>query len=121
MSYCATAHPSLMKKNMGKLVRNLQKPNIHDSIKRNTLRFLQSVDIPSKYEGMIMNTCFDYIENPKEAVAIKAFSLTILGRLAKKYPEIIPEIKLLIEDQAPIQTAGFKSRAKKVLKEISLF
>lgn len=120
MSYCAIAHPSLMKKNMGKLIRNLQKPDIHDSIKRNTLRLLQSADIPLKYEGIIMNTCFEYIENPKEAVAIKAFSLTILGRLAKKYPEIISEIKLLIEDQAPVQTAAFTSRAKKVLKEFNV-
>ena len=119
MSYCAIAHPSLMKKNIGKLVKNLQKPNIHDSIKRNTLRFLQVIDIPSKYEGTIMNTCFQYIENPKEAVAIKAFSLSILGRLAKKYPEIIPEIKLLIEEQAPVQTAAFTSRAKKVLKDLN--
>jgi hypothetical protein len=118
MGNCAIVHPSFMKKNMGKLIRNLQKPNIHDSIKRNTLRFLQEIDIPPKYEGTIMNTCFEYIENPKEAVAIKAFSLTILGRLAKKYPEIIPEIKLLIEDQAPVQTAAFTSRAKKVLKEL---
>ena len=121
MGNCAIAHPSFMKKNMGKLIRNLQKPNIHDSIKRNTLRFLQQIDIPSKYEGMIMNTCFEYVENPKEAVAIKAFSLSILGRLAKKYPEIIPEIKLLIEDQARYQTAAFKSRAKKVLKEFLSF
>ena len=120
MGNCAIAHSSFMKKNMGRLIRNLQKPDIHDSIKRNTLRFLQSVEIPLKYEGMIMNTCFEYIENPKEAVAIKAFSLTILSRLAKKYPEIIPEIKLLIEDQAPVQTAAFTSRAKKVLKEFNI-
>jgi hypothetical protein len=46
MSYCAIAHPSLMKKNMGRLVRNLQKPNIHNSVKRNTLRFLQVTDVP---------------------------------------------------------------------------
>jgi len=108
-----------MKKNIGKLVKNLQKPNIHDSIKRNTLRFLQVIDIPPKHEGTIMNTCFQYIENPKEAVAIKAFSLSILGRLAKKYPEIIPKIKLLIEEQAPVQTAAFTSRAKKVLKDLN--
>jgi hypothetical protein len=66
-----------------------------------------------------MNTCFEYIENPKEAVAIKAFSLTILSRLAKKYPEIISEIKLLIKEQAPVQTAAFTSRAKKILKELT--
>lgn len=118
VSYCVIAHPELMKNNFEKLIANLNKPGIHDSIKRNTVRLLQSVNIPKKYEGAVMDICFNYVASPKEAVAVKAFSLTILGKLAKKYPEIIPEIKLLIEDQFPHQTAGFKSRAKKLLKEI---
>lgn len=121
LSYCAIAHPELMKKNMGKLITNLQKPKLHNSIKRNTVRVLQSVDIPVKYEGIVMNICITYIEDPKEAVAVKAFSLSVLGKLAIKYPEIIPEIKLLIEDHTTFQIAGFKSRAKKVLKELMLF
>lgn len=66
-----------------------------------------------------MEICFNYIASPKEAVAIKAFSLAILGKLAKKYTEIIPEIKLLIEDQVMHQTAAFKSRAKKILNELN--
>ncbi|HET7116559.1 MAG TPA: hypothetical protein VFI29_08720, partial [Hanamia sp.] len=99
MSYCVIAHPDLMKNNFEKLIKNLQKPGIHDSIKRNTARLLQSVNIPEKYEGVVMDFCFKYVTSPKEAVAIKAFSLTIPGKLAKKYPEIIPEIKLQIEDQ----------------------
>lgn len=120
MSYCAIAHPELMKKNMGKLIMNLQKLRLHNSIKRNTVRLLQSVDIPVKYEGTVMDICFKYIEDPKEAVAVKAFSISVLGKLAKKYPEIIPEIKLLIEDHASFQTPGFRSRAKKVVKELML-
>ncbi len=118
MSYCVIAHPEFMKNNFGKLTNNLKKTGIHNSIKRNTVRLLQSIDIPEKYEGEIMEICFKYVESPTEAVAVKAFSLTILGKLAKKYPEIIPEIKLLIEDQIPHQTAAFKRRAKKVLEEM---
>jgi len=118
MSYCVIAHPELIKNNFEKLIANLNKSGIHDSIKRNTVRLLQSVDIPKKYEGAVMDICFNYVASPKEAVAIKAFSLTILGNFAKKYPEIIPEIKLLIEDQLPHQTAAFKSRAKKLLNEV---
>lgn len=118
MSYCVIAHPGLMKNNFEKLIKNLQKPGIHDSIKRNTVRLLQSVAIPEKYEGAVMAICFKYVESPKEPVAIKAFSLTILGKLAIKYPDIIPEIKLLIEDQVLHQTAAFKSRAKKLLREL---
>ena len=64
-----------------------------------------------------MNICFTYLGSPAEPVAVKAFSLAVLGRLAADYPEIVPEIKLLIEDQLPHQTAAFKSRAKKLLKQ----
>lgn len=45
-----------------------------------------------------MDICFNYIASPTEAVAIKAFSLTVLSNLAAIYPEILPEIKLLIEE-----------------------
>ena len=50
----------------------------------------------------------------------KTFALKIAStyrKLAKKYPEIISEIKLLIYDQISHQTAAFKARAKKLLKE----
>ena len=120
VSYCVAAHPVFIKTNFSKLLKNLQKPNLHDSIKRNSIRLLQHVDIPGKYQGEVMNICFQYVENPAEAVAIKAFSLTVLGNLAKQYPEIIQEVKLLIEDQLPHQTAAFKSRAKIFLKQTKL-
>ena len=64
-----------------------------------------------------MNICFDYVADVKEAVAVKAFALTVLGNLAKDHSDIIPEIKLLIEEQLPRQTAAFKSRAKRLLKQ----
>ncbi len=63
-----------------------------------------------------MDICFKYVESPTEAVAVKAFSLTVLSNLAKLYPEILPELKLLIEDQLPHQTAAFRSRAKVLIK-----
>jgi hypothetical protein len=116
LSYCVEAHPAFIKKHFGKLVKNLKQPNLHDAVKRNTIRLLQYVDIPIKYQGPVMDICFGYVASPTEAVAIKAFSLTVLGSLARQYPEIIPEIQLLIADQLPHQTAAFKSRAKAFLK-----
>ena len=65
-----------------------------------------------------MDICFKYLGSPKEALAVKVFSMSVLGNLAKKYPEIKSELKLIIEDQLPEQTAGFKSRAKKVLDQL---
>lgn len=115
LSICVSRHPQLVAGHLDSIVRNLNKSGIHNAVKRNTVRLLQFIDIPEALHGTVMNKCFDYVADPKEAVAVKAFSLTILQHLAKQYPEIIPEIKLLIEDQLPNQTAAFKSRAKQAL------
>ena len=44
--------------------------------------------------------------------------MTVLGNLVKKYPEIKNELKYVIEEQFADQTAGFRSRGKKILKAI---
>ncbi|HRP56492.1 hypothetical protein [Agriterribacter sp.] len=118
LSYCVAAHPHLVKKHLKKIIRNLKKPGIHNAVKRNTVRLLQDIDIPQSIHGDVLDICFKYVADPKEAVAVKAFSLTILSRFTQQYPEIIPEIKLLIEDQLPHQTAAFAGRAKRVLIEL---
>ena len=118
LSYCVEAHPTFIKKRFGELIKNLQKPGLHNAIKRNTVRILRTIDIPKKYQGEVMNSCFQFVESPTEAVAVKAFSLNVLGNLAKLYPDILPEIKLLIEEQLPNQTAAFKSSARHLLQSI---
>lgn len=120
LGYCVETNPELITPHYPRLIAHLQKPGLHDSVKRNAVRLLQFVDIPEQYQGDIMNLCFQYLENPAEAVAIKAFSLTVLSNLAKQYPEIIPEVKILIEHQLPHQTAAFKVRAKAFLKQTQL-
>jgi hypothetical protein len=102
-----------------KVLKALEKPGVHDSVKRNSIRFLQYVDIPKRFHGQVMDVCFRYFSSPTEAVAIKAFSITVLQKLAKLYPEIINEIKLVIEERWEYETPAFKARAKKLLKEFS--
>jgi len=118
LSYIVDKHPGLIKKHFGKLIRNLRKPGLHDAAKRNTLRLLQTYPIPIKYRGEIMDTCFRNIESPTEKPAIKAFSLTILHNLSKQYPDIKYELKTVIESRWPYESAAFKSRARKILKEL---
>ena len=118
LSYLVIAHPPLIKKHFAKLVHNLKKTNVHDAVKRNTLRLLQVISIPQRFHGEIMSLCFEYIASPDEPAAIKAFSLTILQNLSRQYPEIRPELKMIIEDKWQHETAAFRSRAKKILKEL---
>jgi len=116
MSYCVIAHPELIKPYFGKLIKLMKQPGIHDAVTRNIVRLLQEIEIPKKYQGEIMTICFDFVSSLSVPVAVKAFSLTILEHLASKYPEIIPELKLIIEERWEHETAAFRQRAKKILK-----
>ncbi len=120
LSYCVIAHPELIKKHIRKMILNLKKQGLPEAVKRNTVRFLQKVEIPASLHGETMNICFRLLWDPQEAVAVKVFSMTVLSRLAILYPEIIPEIKMTLEDQWPDQTAAFKNRARKVIKELGI-
>lgn len=119
LSYAVQMHPELIKPHFGKLLKNLKKPKLHDAVKRNTVRLLQDITVPERFRGALMDTCFGYISSPVEKPAIKAFSLTILHNLSAHYPDIKLELKTIIEDRWEYETAAFKSRARKILKELS--
>lgn len=118
MSYAVEAHPHLIKKHFARLMKNLQRKDIHESARRNTVRLLQAVDIPEKFQGQVMDTCFAIIGDPAEKPATKAFSLTVLDNLSKLYTDIRPEIKAIIEERWDYETAAFHSRARKILKKM---
>jgi hypothetical protein len=115
VSYCVEAHPTFIKRHFSTLLKNIKKPNIPDAVKRNTVRILQCIDIPEEYHGDIMNTCFDFVQSMQEKPAVKMFSLVVLEKLAALYPEIKPELILIIETQMPYESKAFKSRGKKIL------
>jgi hypothetical protein len=118
LSYCVEAFPNLIQKHFSSLIKNIQQQQQHDAVKRHTLRMLQFVEIPKKYQGQVMNMCFDFIQNISEKPGTKVFSLALLEKLAKLYPEIKAELRLIIETQIPHESAGFKSRAKKILGKL---
>ena len=96
------------------LVSNLAN-NIHDAVKRNTLRLLQELPVPENLEGTLANVCFDYLQSNKEPVAIKVFAMTILANLATKYPDLKNELKIIIDDLMQNGSSGIRSRGKKLL------
>lgn len=115
MSNCVKKHPQLIQPYYKRLLDNLEKPGLHDAVLRNTVRLLQDVEIPEAHHGRIMTICFNFVQSNETAVGIKAFSLTILQNLAKKYPEIIPELRTIIEERWEHESAAFRSRAKKIV------
>lgn len=103
---------------LDKILLMAAKPGLHKAIRRNTARMLEHLQLPSKYKGKVLNLCFDWIADPNEKVAIKAFSLTVLEHMLDEYPDIGSELRLIIEDQWHRQTPAFQYRAKRVLLKL---
>lgn len=117
MSYCAVKYPVLIKKHYATLLRLVEQSNGLPAVRRNILRLLdQGPLLPEKYHGRIMAACFKSMEDPREPIACRAFAIGILLKLAKVYPEIVPELKTVAAVILPGAAPGVKSRALNVLK-----
>ncbi|MFN0173252.1 MAG: hypothetical protein ACKVU0_01300 [Saprospiraceae bacterium] len=97
------------------LVANLRKPNLHDAIKRNTLNVFEPLDFPAEFDDDLADLCFGYLADPKEPIAIRCASMTVLEKICRRVPELKSELRLILEEHLDHGTAGFKSRAKKIL------
>ena len=118
LSYCVRRHPELIARYYKQLLDNLGRKDIHVAVIRNTVRLLQDVEIPKKHHGRVMSICFDFVQAPETPIAVKAFSLSILGNLSADYPGIHGELRLIIDDQWEHATPAFRSRARKILKSM---
>jgi hypothetical protein len=83
VSWAARKKPEMVQPHVKDLVAALGKKNVHDAVIRNAVRVLQEIEIPESFHGEVMNTFFQFLENPSTPAAIKAFSLTTLYNLAK--------------------------------------
>ncbi len=116
LSYCVQLHPKLIKPHFTALIKFLYKPDIHDAAKRNILRFLAEVEIPTRLEGKVTDLSFRFLQNHQEPIAVKVFAMSALATVAQKNPELKNEIRMMIEDQLPMASPAFLSRARKILK-----
>lgn len=62
--------------------------------------------------------CFDWLIG-EHKVAAKAFAMTSLYELGKKFEWIHPELKIILHRGYEDGSAGFKSRARKVLDKLA--
>lgn len=118
ISYCVEEHPSLVLPHLRSLLEHLRTPGIHNAVRRNTMRLLQFIDIPKRLHGRVAATCFQYLKDKKEAIAVRVFSMTVLTHIAKHNPGLKNEVRMMIEDEMPYSSAGFISRGRKMLKEL---
>lgn len=108
--------PQLVAPHLEQITQRMVEDGVHVAVKRNVVRILQTAEIPEHLQGRVMDTCFHLLADPKETVAVRCFSMTVLDKLSLIYPELRQELEAILQAQLEQgASAGFRSRARKIL------
>ncbi len=118
LGYCIQRHPDLVKPHLAKLLWYAEQPGVHDAVKRNTVRMLQFIDIPRRYQGHVAALCLRFVGDAEQPIAVRCFSLTVLSNMVQTFPDLGRELRLIIEDQLPYYGPALRSRATRVLLQL---
>jgi len=97
VSICTERNPELIHPFFLKMVNNLE-GEVHDAVKRNTLRIFQFFELPKTLWGKTVDVCFRFLMDADEPIAVKVFAMTVAANICKFEPELKNELKLVLED-----------------------
>jgi hypothetical protein len=120
ISVVAEKRPELLKPHLNKLIDQLPKSEAHPAVKRNVVRLLQFVEVPKRLQGKVFSHCLDLIADPKEPIAVKAFSLTVAERIARTEPVLLGELRMVAAPLAKDASPGIKVRLRGILDQSNI-
>jgi len=94
----------------------------NESAQRSFLRILSLSDIgrvSTKHQGILADHCFTALKSGYSAIAIKAYAMEILYKLAILYPELANELSATINILEGEGSAGIKARGWIILKKLA--
>lgn len=118
LGYCVQQNPTLLKPHFHKFLKLLEQPDLPVGIKRNLYRTLQFASIPKPHQARVLNCALAVLTNRSEPVAIRVFAMTVLHHLTGSIPELKNELIPVLENDLPFASAGYVSRARKILRDL---
>ncbi len=115
---CADAHPGLVRPYIGRMLSRMEEPGVHIAVRRTVVRLLRHADIPHALLGRVATLCFAYLSARDSPVAVRVFSMDVLARIAEREPDLGRELRLIIEQQLPYGSTGYRTHASCVLKAL---
>jgi hypothetical protein len=82
-----------------------------------TLTDMEKLD--SKQHGLLTDFCFTALRSGNSAIAIKAYSMDIIYKIAVIYPELVHELAATINMLQGEGSAGIVARGRIILKRLA--
>ncbi len=119
LSSCYEFHPQLITPWLPALLKKMQEPDVHDALKRNVARLFECIDIPKPLLGTVVSLCFDYLNAVDAPIAVKAYSMSVLARVAEQEPDLKHELQTAIELMIPYVGPALRARGRMVIKHLA--
>ena len=84
--------------------------------KRCVIDVFQYCPIPEHCESQMLDLCIGFIRDPKETIAVRAFSITVLFKLVERYPELFNEVKDIMTELSEHESGAIRVRVRKALE-----
>ena len=114
----ADVNPAIILPHYSELLQKLESP-CHAAVKRNILRAMSKNPVPSEFIGRIADVCFTFLEDTKQTIAVRVFSMILLYEICLLEPDLSSELIPILEYHIPHSKPGFQSRAKKIIQSLS--
>lgn len=120
LTHCADIEPERIKPFHEILIRHLKNKKLHSGVVRSVVRIFQTQPVPKKLQSFMLDKCFEYIKNPSEAIAVRAFAMSVVFNISKPYPELLNELAIVLTHlNIAEESAGIKNRVKHTLNAIT--
>jgi len=119
ISLCNEKYPTLIIPYLDQLIKMIAKSKI-DGVKRGILKtFKESVDLKLFTNlGELVDICFEWLMNPKEAVAVRYYCIKILTKICVIEPELKNEFITVLENISFESSSGMANLAKKMVTQM---
>ncbi len=119
LQFCTDSHPAFILPYTARFITLLNEDPI-DAVKRCITRAWEKVTFPEAFQGEVAQIAFDFLQNPRESIAVRAYCIIILFNLTQSFPELETELRLVLEDVVAHETSpALLNRSRKVLKRLT--
>ncbi|OFY51397.1 MAG: hypothetical protein A2Y87_05535 [Bacteroidetes bacterium RBG_13_46_8] len=119
MEICSGQFPELFDKQQNNIIPALQKVR-SEGIIRGILKIVADcpVKLSKKNRGILLGLCFDWLNDLSKPVSIRVHSMQFLYNISVHEKDIRDELISILEAGYADGSAGFRSRADKILRKL---
>jgi hypothetical protein len=91
-----------------------------DGLKRSFAKMISEMvwEFDEEVLGILTDTCFKWLNNSNEKIALKIYSQDILYKISQLYPDLKYELISTLENHLPRSSVAIRTRSRKMIKKL---